>query len=132
MSAEVGLAVCDILDRAAREHIKQSAPDSYDHFVWQVHGAGTVRHYDGSDVYWRRVQAALDSFFTTEQRVEICRSLMRRAELAALPECRRFRALALAEARVADLVAGVGQIAAATRQQVSTRRAWNPLDRGLC
>lgn len=132
MSAEVGLAVSDILDRAAREHIKKNAPDSYDQFVWQVHGAGTVRHYDGSDAYWRRVQAALDSFFTTEQRVEICRCLMRHTQLASLPECRRFRALALAEARVADLVAGVADIAAATRQRVATRTARDSLDRRLC
>ena len=132
MSADVGMAVSDILDRAARKHIKQNAPDSYDQFLWQVHGAGTVRHYDGSDAYWRRVQAALDWFFTPEQRVEICRCLMRRAELAGLPERRSFEALALVEARVADLVAGVTQVAAATGRNVATPRAWDSMDSGFC
>jgi hypothetical protein len=105
MSAEVGVAVSEILDHAARNYIKQNAPDCYDQFVWQVHGAGTVRHYDGSTAYWRRVQAALDSFFTAAERVEIYRCLTQRAELAGLPECRSFQALAFAENRVADLVA---------------------------
>jgi hypothetical protein len=125
MKAQVGVAVSDILDRAARIYIKHDAPESYDHFVWQVHGAGTVRHYDGSDDYWKRVQATLDSFFTVEQRGRICRCLMRQAKLARLPECSSFRAVALAEARVAEIVAGVTCTAAA---RLPTRTA----NRGLC
>ncbi len=123
MKAQVGVAVSDILDRAADTYIKQNTPDAYEQFVWQVHGAGTVRHYDGSDEYWRRVQAALDWFFTAEQRGEICRCLMRQAELEGLPECRSFRALALAEARLADLVAGMART-------VGMRTAPNSVDRG--
>jgi len=132
MSAEVGMAVSEILDRAARNYIKQHAPDCYDEFVWQVHGAGTVRHYDGSAVYWRRVQAAVDSFFTAAQRGEIYRCLMQRAELAGLPECRSLRALAQAEIRVADLLAGLAHIGTASGQRVVAQGAPDSMDHGCC
>lgn len=115
MSAEVGTAVSDVLERAGEQHIRQSAPEIYDQFLWQIHGAGTVRHYDGSDVYWRRVQAALDFFFTSPQRAEICRSLMQRADLDRRPECRSFQADAVAEARMADLVASMPPAAMSAR-----------------
>jgi len=130
MSAEVGVAVSTILDRAAVSYIKQNAPDSYDQFVWQVHGAGTVRHYDGSAAYWRRVQTALDSFFTAAQRVEIYRRLLRCTDLARRPESQSFRALALAETRVADLVAEVAQAAHSSGWRAAARSAWGPVDRG--
>ena len=90
MGAEVGTAVIDILERAGEQHIRQSAPECYEEFLWQIHGAGTLRDYDGSDVYWRRIQAAIDFFFTSEQRVEICRCLVQQAELAGRPECREL------------------------------------------
>lgn len=108
MSAEVGAAVSEILDRAAKHYIGRNAPEVYRHYVWQVHGAGTLRHYDGTDAYWRRLQAALDFFFTAEQRVQIFSWLMQRADLGGLPECRHFQASAVAEARLADLLAGMG------------------------
>jgi hypothetical protein len=127
MSAEIGVAVSDILDRAARKHIGQDTPDAYDQFLWQVHGAGTVRHYDGSDAYWRRVLAALDSFFTAEQRVEILHRLAQWADLAGCPEGRRLRALALTEARVAELVADVAHMTAACR--TGAQRARDSVDR---
>lgn len=130
MSAEVGMAVSEVLDHAARSYIKQHAPDCYDQFVWQVHGAGTVRHYDGSAAYWRRVQVTLDSFFTAAQRVEIYRRLVRRAALADLPECRSFQAQAFAESRVADLVDGLEQVVAASRWRIARRRAPHSVDRG--
>lgn len=132
MSAEVGVAVSEILDRAARNYIKQDEPDCYDQFVWQVHGAGTVRHYDGSAVYWRRVQAVVDSFFTAAERVEIYRGLMQRAELTGLAEPWSLQALVLAEARVADLVAGLAHGGAASGQWVVAPSTWDSVDRGCC
>jgi hypothetical protein len=132
MSAEVGIAVSAILEQAGEQHIRASAPELYDQFLWQIHGAGTVRHYDGSDLYWRRVQAALDFFFTAEQRAEICHCLMQETDLDHRPECRSFRACAVAEARMADLVACVSRaaVAAGPFRQSYALRAWRSLHRG--
>jgi hypothetical protein len=132
MGAEVGSAVSDILERAGELHIRQGAPECYDQFLWQIHGAGTVRHYDGSDVYWRRIQAALDFFFTPEQRAEICRCLMQQAGLDRRPECRSFRACALAETRMADLIADMrlAAVSAGSWKRRCARRAWRSLRRG--
>lgn len=132
MGAEVGTTVIDVLERAGEQHIRQIAPEYYDEFLWQIHGAGTVRHYDGSDVYWRRIQAAIDFFFTSEQRVEICRCLVQQAGLAGRPECRSFRACALAETRMADLIAEMrlAAVSAGPWKRRCARRAWRSLRRG--
>jgi len=129
MGAEVGTAIIDILERAGEQHIRQSAPECYDQFLWQINGAGTLRHYDGSDVYWRRIQAALDFFFTSEQRAEICRCLMQHAGLDRRPECRSFRACALAEGRMAELIAEMrlAAVSAGPWRRACARRAWQSL-----
>jgi hypothetical protein len=131
MSAEVATAVIDALERAGERHIMRAEPELYDQFLWQIHGAGTLRHYDGSDLYWRRIQAALDFFFTAEQRAEICRCLMQEAVLDSRPECRSFRACALAETRMADLIAGMrlAAVSAGPWKRTCARRAWRSLRR---
>jgi hypothetical protein len=131
MSAEVGTAVIDVLERAGERHLMQAAPELYDEFLWQIHGAGTLRHYDGSDVYWRRIQAALDFFFTAEQRAEICRCLMQQAALDSRPECRSFRACALAENRMRELIANMrlAAVSAGPWKRTCARRAWRSLRR---
>ena len=131
MSAKVGTTVSDVLERAGERHIMQAAPEWYAEFLWQIHGAGTVRHYDGSDVYWRRIQAAIDFFFTSEQRAEICRCLMQQAGLERRPECRSFRACALAENRMADLLANMrlAAVSAGPWKRRCARRAWRSLRR---
>ena len=132
MSAEVGAAVSDILDRAANKYIKRMAPDLYHHFLWQVHGANAVRQYDGSDTYWKRVQATLDFFFTCPQRAEAVDWLLERANLSGLPECRCFLASAFAERRLAELMTGA--ICASPSAEAATRSkasgAWDPIQRG--
>jgi hypothetical protein len=132
MGAKVGTAVVDILESAGEQHIRRSAPECYDEFLWQIHGAGSLRHYDGSDVYWRRIQAALDFFFTLEQRAEICRRLMQQAGLDGRPECRSFRACAMAETRMADLIADMrlAAVSAGPWKRRCARRAWRSLRRG--
>ena len=132
MGAQVGTAVIDILERAGKQHIRKIAPECYEEFLWQINGAGTVRDYDGSDVYWRRIQVALDFFFTLEQRAEICRRLVQHAGLAGRPECRSFRACALAETRMADLIADVrlAAVSAGPWKRRCARRAWRSLRRG--
>jgi len=132
MSAEVGTTVIDVLERAGERHLMRVAPEWYAEFLWQIHGAGTVRNYDGSDVYWRRIQAALDFFFTPEQRAEICRSLLQQAGLDGRPECQSFRACALAESRAADLIARMrlGAVSAGPWKRRCARRALRSLRRG--
>jgi hypothetical protein len=132
MGAEVGNAVMDVLERAGEQHIRQSAPECYEEFLWQIHGAGTVLHYDGSDVYWRRIQAAIDFFFTSEQRAEICRSLVQQVGLVGRPECRSFRASALAETRMMDLIADMrlAAVSAGPWKRRCARRAWRSLRYG--
>ena len=131
MSAEVGTTVIDVLERAGERHLMQAAPEWYAEFLWQIHGAGTVRNYDGSDVYWRRIQAALDFFFTSEQRAEISRCLMQQAGLDRRPECHSFRACALAENRMADLIASIrlAAVSAGPWKRRCARRAWRSLRR---
>jgi hypothetical protein len=131
MSAEVGVAVSDILDRAAKKYIKRKAPDLYRHFQWQVHGAGAVRQYDGSDTYWRRVQATLDFFFTCQQRAEAVHWLLERANLSGLPECRCFLASAFAERRLAELMTGAVSAAPSSEAEARNRAsgAWDPIRR---
>jgi hypothetical protein len=109
----------------------QIAPEYYNEYLWQIDGAGTFRYYDGSDVYWRRIQAALDFFFTSQQRAEICRRLMQQAGLAGRPECRSFRACAMAETRMADLIADIrlAAMSAAPWKRRCARRAWRSLRR---
>jgi hypothetical protein len=132
MGAEVGTAVIDILERAGEQHLRRDAPECYEQFLWQINGAGTVRHYDGSDLYWRRVQAALEFFFTAEQRAEICRCLVHRADLDGRPVPRSFQAFAMTENRIAELVAGVrlAVVAAGPWRRAAARRAWRSLHRG--
>jgi hypothetical protein len=132
MGAKVGRAVIDVLERAGEQHIRQKSPEYYDEFLWQIDGAGTFRYYDGSDVYWRRIQVALDFFFTSEQRAEICRRLMQQAGLDGRPECRSFRACALAESRMADLIANMqlAAVSAGPWKRRCARRAWRSLRRG--
>lgn len=131
MGAEVGTTVIDVLERAGKRHLRRAAPEWYAEFLWQIHGAGTVRNYDGSDVYWRRIQAALDFFFTSEQRAEICRSLLQQAGLDRRPECQSFRACALAENRMADLIASTrfAAVSAGPWKRRCARRAWRSLRR---
>jgi hypothetical protein len=132
MGAQVGTAVIDILERAGEQHLRKIAPEFYNEFLWQIDGAGTFRHYDGSDIYWRRIQVALDFFFTSEQRAEICRRLMQQAGLDGRPECRSFRASALAESRMADLIAEMrlAVVSAGPWKRRYARRAWRSLRRG--
>ncbi|MEM7026184.1 MAG: hypothetical protein AAF637_26950 [Pseudomonadota bacterium] len=133
MSAEVGIAIVDVLECAGKEHIGYTAPEVYEAFLWQIRGADTVRLYDGTDVYWRRVQATVDFFFTAEQRAGVWRHLSQRDDLFCCAQCRRFRELACAEARLATLLRDLGLAGrgARRRQQrcVRPRNVLQPSER---
>jgi hypothetical protein len=105
MSAGFGAIVFDVLEQAGERHLKETSPCLHQFFLFQIGGAGTVRRYDGSVAYWDRVQATLDYFFTAEQRSGICCELLRRADFDRRPEFRGFWARAVAERRVAELIA---------------------------
>ena len=105
MSAGLGAIVFDVLEQAGERHLKETSPCLHQFFLFQIGGAGTVRRYDGGVAYWDCVQATLDYFFTAEQRSGICGELMQRAAIALRPEFRGFWARAVAERRVAELIA---------------------------
>ena len=107
MTAHLGVTVIELLEQAGAHHLGDAAPDAYAAFLHQVGGANTLRRYDASATYWERVQAMLDSFFSSAERAEICARLISSAELRCRPEFQVFLAHALAERRMQELIAAV-------------------------
>ena len=105
MTAHLGAAVIELLEQAGEHLLGETAPDAYTAFLHQVGGANTLRCYDASATYWERVQAMLDSFFTSAERAEICARLLGHADLRSRPEFQGFLAHALAELRVQEVMA---------------------------
>ena len=105
MTAHLGAAVIELLEQAGEHLLGATAPDAYAAFLHQVGGANTLRRYEASATYWERVQAMLDTFFTSAERAEICARLITRAELRCRPEFQDFLATALAERRVQEVIA---------------------------
>ena len=99
-----------VLEEAAQRYLAGS-PEWQNVFMLQVDGARRIRPEQRDATFWRWVQAILDTFFAQPERAAICERLL---ELA--PEDRAFRASALAERRLRQLldaarvrrVAGVG------------------------
>ena len=105
MTAHLGAAVIELLEQAGEQLLGETAPDAYAAFLHQVGGANTLRRYEASATYWERVQAMLDTFFTSAERAEICARLITHAELRGRPEFQDFLAAALAELRVQEVIA---------------------------
>ena len=105
MTAHLGAAVIELLEQAGEHLLGETAPDAYTAFLHQVGGANTLRRYEASATYWERVQAMLDTFFTSAERAEICARLITHAELRCRPEFQGFLAAALAELRVQEVMA---------------------------
>ena len=105
MTAHLGAAVIELLEQAGEHLLGEAAPDAYSAFLLQVGGANTLRRYEPSATYWERIQATLDTFFTSAERAEICARLIARAELRCRPEFQGFLAHALAERRVQEMIA---------------------------
>lgn len=104
MAERVGDNVVAILEQAGERFLSASAPEFYDHFLLHVGGASTLRRYDASEMYWDRVQALMDGFFTSAERGEICEHLIGDPQLSARAEFRGFLARALAERRLQSLI----------------------------
>jgi hypothetical protein len=102
---KVGAEVVDILERAGLQYLSQNEPDLYQAYLLNVGATQALRHYDGSETYWDRLQAILDTFFCSSERAEICTELIAPRTLWDLPECRGFLTRALAERRLQGLLA---------------------------
>ena len=107
MTAHLGAAVIELLEQAGEHLLGETAPDAYTAFLHQVGGANTLRRYEASATYWERVQAMLDTFFTSAERAEICVRLLGHGELRCRPEFQGFLAHALAERRLQEVMAVV-------------------------
>lgn len=105
MTTRVGAEIVDVLEWAGARYLRANDPDLYRAYLLHVSGTDTLRRYDRSEVYWQRVQAILDAFFTSAERAEICAQVIARAELCGLPEFRGFLTQAVAERRMQDLIA---------------------------
>jgi hypothetical protein len=124
MTARLGAKVIDVLEQAGEVYLKKTAPDAYAAFLLQVGGADTLRVYEASATYWERVQAMLDSFFTSAERAEIAARLIEQAGLHRRPELGSFLDHARAERQMQDLIAAATAGAVRGRTQViAARRA---------
>jgi hypothetical protein len=101
---EVGVEIFDILDWAGAQYLKPTDPDLYRNYLLHIGGTDRLQRYDRTETYWDRVQAILDTFFTSSERAEICAQMIRHGDLCALPEFGSFWRRALAERRLQNLL----------------------------
>jgi hypothetical protein len=124
MTARLGAKIIDVLEQAGELYLRKAAPDAYAAFLLQVGGADTLRVYEASATYWERVQAMLDSFFTSAERAEIAARLIEQAGLRRRPELCSFLDHARAERQMQDLIAmaSAGAVSRST-PVIAARRA---------
>lgn len=105
MTAPMGADIVYVLEQAGERYLGKTQSKAYAAFLLQVGGTDALRAYEPSQTYWERVQAVLDTFFSSAERAEICACLIARPELQARPEFRSFLGHALAERRMQEMVA---------------------------
>jgi hypothetical protein len=120
MTTRVGAEIVDVLEWAGSRYLRANDPDLYRAYLLHVSWSDTLRRYDQSEVYWQRVQAILDTFFTSPERAEICAQLVDQAALRRRPEFRGFLTRAVAERRMQGLIAAA-TIAHSASLQASRR-----------
>jgi hypothetical protein len=103
--AQVGAVIVEVLERAGARYLGQNEPDLYRAYLLNIGGTDTVRHYDGTETYWDRVQLILDGFFSARERARICAEVIAHRELWARPEFRGFLMRAVAERRLQSMLA---------------------------
>jgi hypothetical protein len=101
---QVGAEIFDILEWAGTQYLKPGDPDLYRNYLLHIGGTRTLQHYDGSETYWDRVQAILDTFFTSSERAGICVQMIGDSAICVLPEFRGFWRRALAERRLQTML----------------------------
>ena len=119
---QVGAAIFEILDWAGTQYLKPDDPDLYRNYLLHIGGTGTLQQYDGTETYWDRVQAILDTFFTSSERAEICVQMIGDSGVCALPEFRGFWRRAVAERRLQTMLRATA-IIRSTRQRAGSAPA---------
>jgi len=123
MTARLGAKIIDVLEQAGELYLKRTAPDAYAAFLLQVGGADTLRLYEASATYWERVQAMLDSFFTSAERADIAARLIEQVGMRRRPELCSFLDHARAERQMQVLIAATSAAAATwSSQAIAARR----------
>ena len=122
MTARLGAKIIDVLEQAGELYLKRTAPDAYAAVLLQVGGTDTLRVYEASATYWERVQAMLDSFFTSAERAEIAARLIEQMGLRYRPELCSFLDHARAERQMQDLIAAASAGAASRDAQMLAAR----------
>ena len=122
MTARLGAKIIDVLEQAGELYLKRTAPDAYAAFLLQVGGADTLRLYEASATYWERVQAMLDSFFTSAERADIAARLIEEVGMRRRPELRSFLDHARAERQMQVLIAATSAAATWSSQAIAARR----------
>lgn len=122
MTARLGARIIDVLEQAGELYLKRTAPDAYAAFLLQVGGTDTLRVYEASATYWERVQAMLDSFFTSAERAEIAARLIDQVGTRRRPELRSFLDHARAERQMQDLIAAASAVATRSTEAIAARR----------
>ena len=107
MKEQVGIEVMEVLEQAGVEFFGPAAPDVLQVFLHHVGATSSFSVYDGRSVYWQRLQILLDSFFTADQRAEICERLLARLDFLGRQESYDFVAEALAERRLKEMRASL-------------------------
>ena len=102
MDEQVGGQVVSILEAAGLRFLDPVAPGTFRVFLHHLGASATFQRYEAGPVYWRRLQILLDTFFSAEERAEICSELVARLPLVGRPESYDFLAEALAERRLQE------------------------------
>lgn len=108
MARTVGSVVVDVLEMAGSRFLQPSTPETFQVFMLHVGWGSSLRAYEERNVYWRRVQILLDTFFSAAQRAEICSELLARLDLERRVEALDFAANALAELRLQEMLKAPG------------------------
>jgi hypothetical protein len=104
MRTRMGDRIIEVLEQAGKRYLGVADSRVYAILLLQIGGTDALRAYDASELYWERVQAVLDTFFSSAERAEVCSRLIGLPELRARPEFRGFLAHALAERRLQELI----------------------------
>ena len=102
---KVGTEIVEILEQAGARYLKQNEPDLYQAYLLNIGATEALSRYDGTETYWDRVQAILDTFFSSGERAEICTQFIAHRAFRPLPEFRAFLMRAIAERRLQSVLA---------------------------
>lgn len=103
MNEQVGNQVVEVLEQAGQRFLEPLANDAFEVFLHHVGATSSFRSYDGRKIYWQRLQFLLDTFFTANERAEVCDELITRLDFLRRRDAYDFFAEALAERRLREM-----------------------------